>query len=163
MEGSSLGMFLGVVVLAVVIFVIVFGVKAARHQHPGPIRDGRLGELPGFVLYPDRLLTPHGVMMFEEGPIEVAVEHAGNVAVGRRVGLGRVAAGTLVAGPLGGVVAGAGFKKDRVYDSRQVYLTVASPRLTSFGAFHEGMAPFVYDFAAGVTNVSRAVPPSLAP
>jgi len=67
-----------------------------------------------------------------------------------------MAAGGLLLGPLGALVAGAGFKKDRQYDMRELYLLVEAPAFASIGQFNPDTAAQVREFAFDVNNASRA-------
>lgn len=112
-----------------------------------------------FKLYTDRLQTPHGIAYFRDGPVAATVDTAGNLAVGRRATLTRMAAGGLLFGSLGAIVAGAGFKKDRVHDARELYLLIESPNLLSVGEFDPSKGAALRDFAVRINNASLAWKP----
>ena len=67
-----------------------------------------------------------------------------------------MAAGGLLFGPIGAVVAGAGFKKDREHDARELYLLVETPDFASIGEFEPRHGAQVREFTVDVNNASRA-------
>lgn len=158
MSGSA---WMLIVYVAIFIAIIVW---VARSKGQGRSRDelkargggpGCIHCIGDFKLYPDRLETPHGTAHFRDGPVRAAVDTAGNLAVGRRATLTRMAAGGLLFGPLGAVVAGAGFKKDRAHDARELYLLVEAPEFDSVGEFEPRHGPQVREFVVDLHNAYR--------
>jgi Short C-terminal domain len=84
------------------------------------------------------------------------VDTAGNLAIGKRATLTRMATGGLLLGPLGAVIGGAGFKKDKQYDTWELYLLVEAPEFESIGEFEPQYGAQVREFAVDVHNAYRA-------
>jgi len=94
--GSS-GMLIFYVAVTVIVVVVAWRLGWWGRSRPelkarggGP---GCIHCIGDFKLYPDRLETPHGTARFSDGPVTATVDTAGNLAVGRRATLTRMAAG----------------------------------------------------------------------
>jgi hypothetical protein len=152
---SSYILFIYVVAFAVAIYLVYRATAKRGSRDELKSRGGGPGCIhciKDFALYHDRLQTPHGTAYFSDGPVRATVDTAGNLAVGRRATLTRMAAGGLLFGALGAVVAGAGFKKDKRYDERELYLLVEAPKFASIGEFEPEYGAQVREFTVDLHN-----------
>ena len=76
----------------------------------------RLGKCHGVTLFERMIATPQGTASLIGA--RAGVDTAGNLAVTKRATITRTVAGGLVAGPVGAVKGGAGFKKTKEIDAR---------------------------------------------
>jgi len=115
----------------------------------------RLEKVRGVTLYERTIATPQGTVPLIG--VKAYVDTAGNMAVTKRATLTRTGAGLLVAGPVGAVVGGAGFKKTKKIDTRELYLHIDSPQLSCVVECPPDQGARIRTFAAAVnTAASRA-------
>ncbi|MHB1720789.1 MAG: hypothetical protein ACYCV1_11805, partial [Acidimicrobiales bacterium] len=103
----------------------------AAKQHLDALCDAngkRLGKCHGITLFERMIATPQGTASLIGA--RAGVDTAGNLAVTKRATLTRTVAAGLVAGPVGAVVGGAGFKKTKKIDARELYLHIEAPTLS---------------------------------
>ena len=108
---------------------------------------GKYGEVR---LFEDRVETPDGVAGFEDGPVSVTVDTAGNIAVSKRITLTRLVAG----GIIGGII----FPKKKVHDERELYLLVETPGFASMAACDPEHGAKVRQFAIQINNTYKNAP-----
>lgn len=89
-----------------------------------------IASLCGLALYENILMTPSGGIDLESEPVELVVDAAGTLYTAQQGGLGRAAVGGILFGPAGAVV-GAATRKSKTVDSRELYIIVTSPRVSS--------------------------------
>ena len=134
-------------------------VVVAEPKQPGWMERHKVEKCGKLELRYDCLKTPDGTAYFADGPTKTTVDTAGNLAVTKRATLTRMAAGgllTLPFAPLGAVIAGAGFKKGKKLDTRELYLMIETPNFVSVNQFKPDEGKEVRKFAAKITNTSMA-------
>lgn len=99
-------------------------------QHAQRVGTNELAKYSGRTgwvrLHENRIETPQGTALFENGPVIATVDTAGGLYESRRSTFTRVAAGGLLFGPVGAVVGAIAKKRTRA-DARELYLLVESP------------------------------------
>lgn len=128
---------------------------ASAQQHLATLRDPRgkrLKRCQGVTLFERTIATPQGTVSLVG--VRASVDTAGNLAVTKRATLTRTAAGALVAGPVGAVVGGAGFKKTKKIDTRELYLNIEAPTLSCVVRCPPDSGARVRSFAAAVNTAA---------
>lgn len=120
----------------------------------------RLRRCRGVTLYERTIATPQGTVPLIG--VRAHVDTAGNLAVTKRATLTRTGAGFLVAGPVGAVVGGAGFKKTKKIDTRELYLRIESPRLSCVVKCPPDQGARIRSFAAAINTAAAQAPASEA-
>lgn len=115
----------------------------------------KLEKFNNILVYERTITTPKG--SYSIIGVKATVETAGNLAVTKRATLTRMVVGDVIAGPVGAVVGGAGFKKTKRLDVRELYLYIEGPTFQYVQQFRPDEGPRVRQFAATINSVaSRA-------
>lgn len=115
----------------------------------------KLEKFNNILVYERAITTPKG--SYSIIGVKATVETAGNLAVTKRATLTRMVVGDVIAGPVGAVVGGAGFKKTKRLDVRELYLYIEGPTFQYVQQFLPDEGPRVRQFAATINSVaSRA-------
>lgn len=91
-------------------------------QQAAQVGRNRVGSYGTIHAFQHAITTPQGTFPMNAS-VQATVDTAGNLATKSRVTLTRLAAGGLIAGPLG-ILVGAAAKKNSVVDTRELYLMV---------------------------------------
>lgn len=92
---------------------------------------------------------------------QATVDTAGNLATSSRTTATRVVAGGLLFGPVGAIV-GASAKKNRVHDTRELYLLVQGDAFSGIITCRPDDGPKVRQLAVAISNAGRNVEQMLA-
>jgi hypothetical protein len=108
----------------------------------------------GNVAATELAVTFNNQSFYIDGSFRAAADTAGNLATSSRTTLTRVAAGGLIFGPAGAIV-GAVAKKNKVVDTRELYLLVESSAFSGVITCNPDDGPRVRQVAAAINNAAR--------
>jgi hypothetical protein len=105
-------------------------------------------------------ITVQGEVFPLDSNVRATVDTAGNLATSSRTTFTRVAAGGLLFGPVGAVIGGVA-KKNKIHDTRELYLLVEGSNFAQLITCNPDNGPKVRQLAAAITqagmNASRVV------
>lgn len=110
----------------------------------------------GSVSVNELMITLNGQSFALNDQIRATVDTAGNLATSSRSTFTRVAGGAVLFGPVGAIV-GASAKKNKIHDTRELYLMIESPQFGAAITCNPDHGPRVRQLAVAINNAGRQV------